>query len=509
MISRREKSAVLGLAANIYLVIVSSIMPFIIRTVLVRYIGIEYVGVSSLFSSVLEVLNVADFGLVGALSYYLFKPAVENDKYNINVYMGFFRKLFFMTGSVILVGGLLVMPFMPYLVKGKEYPTELNIYLIYFIYILQAALPYFLNMHVAMLLTAYLKSYINSIIIATSLLIMYIVQIYFVVYYRDYYLFTFALMVSVGFYGLLYLLAEKRYFPWIDYRGKPSQEFILDFRKRIPAMIISKIRIVTRNSLDCVIISIFLGLTVLAKYQNYFQVMYVPFMITQMLRTAVQPSLGNGIAAESMESNYGIFKQYIFVNCFVSTVCMTCLLSLMQPFMKLWMGEQYLLGNDIVICVAVYYYVLSFSDIVIMLREAAGIWYEGRWVAVLESVLNLILNVIFVRVLGLYGIILATILTVAFINIPLEGYYSIKGCFMNYYRDYMRMTLIYLLKAFITAFVSYMLCTRICVINYGTMLLRIVTSFIVPSIVFIVLNIKNKEMRGAVDLAVRVVKNVR
>ena len=509
MVSKREKSAVLGIAANIYLSIVSSIMPFIVRTVMVRFIGIEYVGVSSLFVSVLEVLNVADFGLATALSYYLYKPAVANDRNKINLYMGHFRKLFFLTGTVILVGGFSVMPFIPYFVKGKAYPPELNIYLIYIIYVLQVALPYFLNLHISALLTAYLKSYINSVIVGTALLIMYVVQVISIVYFRDYYMYTFALMLSVVFSGSLYFLAAKRYFPWIDYSGKFSQEYILDIRKRISAMIISKIRIVTRNSLDCIIISFFLGLTVLAKYQNYYQVMYVPLMVTQMLKTAIQPSLGNGIAAESRESNYGIIKQYIFVNCFVSTVCMTCLLSLMQPFMKLWMGEQYLLGTDIVICVSIYYYVLSFSDIAMMLREATGIWLEGRWIAILESMINVILNVIFVQVLGLYGIILATILTVMFINIPLEGYYSIKGYFRGHYGDYLRMTLIYMLKAFITASVSYILCTRICVISYDTMVLRILASLLVPAIVFIILNIKNKEMRGTIELAVRVVKSIR
>ena len=42
---------------------VVTVFPFIIRTLLIHNIGVEYGGVSSLFTSVFQVLSLADFGI--------------------------------------------------------------------------------------------------------------------------------------------------------------------------------------------------------------------------------------------------------------------------------------------------------------------------------------------------------------------------------------------------------------------------------------------------------------
>lgn len=45
------------------------LVPFIMRTLLIRYLGMEYLGLNSLFTSILQILNLAELGVGSALGY--------------------------------------------------------------------------------------------------------------------------------------------------------------------------------------------------------------------------------------------------------------------------------------------------------------------------------------------------------------------------------------------------------------------------------------------------------
>ncbi|WP_155242106.1 lipopolysaccharide biosynthesis protein [Butyrivibrio fibrisolvens] len=508
-IRKREKGAVLQLVASVFSISVASLMPFIVRTFLIRFIGIEYVGVGALISSMLQVLNVADFGVSSALAFFLFEPIAKNDWNRINAIMLFFRKIYRAVGVFIMVGSLAIIPLIPILIKGKEYPNGLNIFIIFIFYMIQACFGYLTNNYIYTFLIANLQNHINSVIIGISLLCMYTTQIVAIIVFRNYYIFSALLLVSPLLQFFLYEIIKIKKFPQLIFEGKLSDDFIIGFRQRLIPMILSKIRIISRNSLDSIIISRFFGLILLAEYQNYYQVMLVPCMFSQAIRSAFQPSLGNGIVEESDKSNYGIIKQFSFFNNFVATISTVCILSLIQPFMKIWVGEKFILGNNVVICIAAYYYVLTLAESNIMLREASGIWREGRWVPVVEAVTNLLLNVLLAKTLGLYGIILATILTVGLINVPFESYYVFKNSFKGMYYSYIKLIVIYSIESLIIVVISCLLCLRIAVVNYTFILLRILASFFIPTMLFILIHFKDVEMKDAYGLLKRVLINIK
>ena len=79
----------------------------------------------------------------------------------------------------------------------------------------------------------------------------------------------------------------------------------------------------------------FLGLVCLAKYQNYYQVMQLIMYVVVLLRIAVTPSLGNGIATESVDSNYGVLTIYTFLQFAILNVLIGGSINLYQPFIVL------------------------------------------------------------------------------------------------------------------------------------------------------------------------------
>ena len=66
-----------------------------------------------------------------------------------------------------------------------------------------------------------------------------------------------------------------------------------------------------------------------------------------------------------------------------------------------------------------------------MYKEALGLWWEGKFVPIVSSLLNLILNVVLVQLIGIYGILISTIISVTFINVPILS----KIVFKYYFED--------------------------------------------------------------------------
>ena len=56
------------------------LVPFIMRTLLIRYLGMEYLGLNSLFTSILQILNLAELGVGSALGYSMYAPIAEGKK---------------------------------------------------------------------------------------------------------------------------------------------------------------------------------------------------------------------------------------------------------------------------------------------------------------------------------------------------------------------------------------------------------------------------------------------
>lgn len=508
MNNKRLKSTYKNSIWTMFLVLVTSIFPFVIRTVIIRYIGIEYAGVSSLFTSVLQVINIVDLGVDSAITYYLYKPMSDRYQHTeeIGRIMNLFRRIYYSVGVIILIIGIVTIPLIPYMVQGKSYPHNLNIYYIYCVYILNCVLPYFSGTYKNVLFISSQNSHVCKRIGGFTAFIMYVLQLIVLMLFHDYNIYTFLLLVNAIFPGVIVSFSARRYFPEISIKGMPDATFISQFRKQILAMAISKVRSLSRNSLDSIAISMFIGLAMVAKYQNYYQVMLVPILIIDNIRAVVTPALGNGVAVETSESNYGVLELYTFMQNFFITVAVSCLLNLMQPFIVLWVGNKYLLPQCILILFCIYFFLLETSNVVVLMRETTGMWWKGRYIAIFEALSNLALNFILVRFFGVGGVIFATIITIGCINIPFELYYIFKYYFQREVKSYIIELGLYAIKSFIVVLSSYYICRLIPDHGIVFFVIKAMITVLVSTIVFCVIYLKNTKFIESIKIIGKILK---
>ena len=87
----RTKNAARNLFFGTITRIYNLIVPFLMRTAMIYWLGMEYVGLNSLFSSILSVLNLAELGVGSAMTFSMYKPIAEQDTTRICALMRLYK----------------------------------------------------------------------------------------------------------------------------------------------------------------------------------------------------------------------------------------------------------------------------------------------------------------------------------------------------------------------------------------------------------------------------------
>lgn len=391
------------------------IMPFAARTAMIYYLGVEYTGLGSLFTSVLNALSLAELGFSSAMVFSMYEPVNKGDEAKVCALLNFYRLVYAVIGLAVLVIGLVLMPLLPSLISGSV-PSGIDIYVLYGIYLTNTVAGYFLFAHKVSLLTACQRGDVVSKVGLATNMGMYALQIAALVLTQNFYAYAALLPLSTLIINVSCNVLSKRLFPSIACRGRLDRESIRDIAKRVSGVFLYKLSSTTRTSFDSIVISAFLGLATLTQYQNYYMVVSSVSGMLAVVINAITASIGDGIVSKSREENYGDFKVFVFLYMSAAAVCTACLACLIQPFMCLWVGEDLALADGLSMLFVLYFYVQTMGDIVYLYRTAAGLWWQDRVRPVVESVANIALNLIFVQIWGFSGVLLATVATLVVIN---------------------------------------------------------------------------------------------
>lgn len=439
MILEKSKNAKRNLLYGFVNKFVVLLLPFFVRTIIIKVMGEEFLGLNSLFTSILQVLNLSELGFSSAVTYSMYKPIAEDDKPAICALLNFYRKVYFVLGLFILGIGSALIPFLRNLISG-DVPENVNIYVLYIFYLVSTASSYLLFGYKVSLLNGYQRQDVISNVLTITQSGMYIFQILAVVLTKNYYLYAVMMPVFTILNNIINCYKVNRLFPEYKCAGKIRERELSSIKKQVPGLMINKLCYISRNSFDSIFISAYLGLTVSAIYGNYYYIMNSIIAILLVVSNSVLAGVGNSQVTLSVEENYATMKKMNFVYMWIVGFCTICMLCIYQPFMKLWVGESLMMGNISVVLFSLYFYVMEMGVVRGVYSDAAGLWWENRYRAVIESIANLVLNYVLVRLLGINGIILATLISLFVINfcwgsqIVFKYYFKDNKKMLNYYK---------------------------------------------------------------------------
>lgn len=502
----RTKNAARNIVFGVILKAYQIAIPFLMRTAMIYLMGVQYLGLNSLFVSVLQVLNLAELGVGSAMIYSMYKPIAEDDNETICALMKLYKNYYRVIGLVIAIVGCILTPFIPKLISG-DVPDGLNIYLLYLLNLGATVLSYWLYAYKNSILQAHQRTDVVSKVTLVTSTIQYILQLMVLWLFKNYYLYVIIVLVTQALTNIITAMCANRLYPQFVPKGQVSSEKKKAINRRIRDLFTSKIGSIVYDSADTIVISAFLGLTTLAVYQNYFYILNSITGIITVIFAACTAGIGNSIVVETKEKNYHDLKVFTFIICWGAGFCAVCLLCLYQPFMELWVGKDLMLSFAAVVCFVVYFFVRQLNSLFNTYKDASGMWHEDRFRPLTAAFTNLVLNLILVQFIGIYGILISTVLAILCVGMPWLLHNLFTVIFeRKHLLDYLRKLLYYFIIVLASCVVTYYVCSKINCGAFMAFFIRGMICVTVPNLIYLVAFRKRIEFTDSLLLVNKMTK---
>lgn len=395
--------------------IVSILSPFLIQMLMIRSLGSGYVGVKSLFSSIISIISLSELGIGNAIVFCMYEPLTNNDTDTICNLLELFRSAYLKIACFILGIGLLLIPIIDFVIKG-DVPKGLNIYIVYILILFNSAVSYLGGAYRSSILIALQRVDLISICGIVIDTLNATIQLYVLYAYKNYYIFLIIMIGNTFLKNVVISIISKKKYPMYVCKGKVSNELYQKVKEKVKGSFIGNVCGVTRNTFDNIFISAFVGLTAVTVYGSYYYVLTSISGFIAVLLSTLVPIIGNCVIEKSKEDVFdymiNINNLYMILTCWITA----CMILFYQSFIKMWIGEELVLDYGTMILFPIYFYIGKMGDVRGVFSDAAGLFWENRWRTIIEAVSNIILNYILAKIFGLWGIVIATIITLFFVG---------------------------------------------------------------------------------------------
>ena len=433
--AKNTMSALFGNAVNI-------LVKFVAQKIFIQTLGVEYLGLNSVLLNIISVLSIAELGISSAIIFNLYEPIKHRKLEVVKSLLKFYKKAYDIIAILTLAIGLLLMPFLHLVVR--EPVLGVNMYFAYLLMLASTVISYFMSYRQSILYATEQGHVTINVQTVTNILTVSI-QILLLVTTHNYYLYLTVSIVMQFLKNLcLYKIAERKH-PILKDKDiqKLDKTIEKDIFKKMRALFIHKASTFVIFSTDNIIISAFINVPTVGLYSNYHMIFSaVETVFTQTIK-ALTPTVGNLLVDKDFSKNFKTFQKIRHVNFMVVLVSSVGIMLLADLFVKLWFGGEYVLSNFTLVTLLMVHYQRMMRESYSVFKEAAGIYYEDRFVPVIESLINIVVSVVLVRWIGLPGVFIGTFvssLALWFYSYPKFVY---KRLFGRTYRQYIVEVVLY------------------------------------------------------------------
>ena len=488
--------------------IISYVIAFISQAIFIRILGVEYLGLNGLFTNVLTMLSIFELGIGNAIVFNLYKPIAQNDTNKISALMNFYRKAYRLIAIIILFLGIMLLPFLKYIVGNVA--IDINIYIVYMLFLSGTVISYFMS-YKRNLIIAMQRNYVISIIHTVYLVILNVCQLAIIFFTENYYLYLIVKIICQLLENIVITNKTNRDYPYLKDKDNNTldKETEKDIFSRVKALILHKIGNIMVNGTDNIIISSFFGLKAVGMYSNYYTIISAISTLLGQTITSVTASVGNLIATENAEKRYLVFKRIRFFNFWIDVFAGISILIIMQPFIVIWVGEEYILSTFILITLVFNFYQKNTRSCYNVFKDSAGIWREDKFVPLIETGLNIIFSIIFLKIFGLAGVFIGTITSGLILWCYSYPKFVYKKIFERSYINYAKETIGYMMIFLIIAILTYSVSRLFIVENVLLqIIINIVICLVVPNFILYILFRKTGNFRYFLELVKKVLKKI-
>lgn len=478
---------------------VSFVLQFVSRTVFIHFLGESYLGINGLFSNVLGVLSFAELGIGTAINFSLYKPVAEHDVEKIKAYMYYYKWAYCVIALVVCVLGVALIPFLDVLVTDPGNVGNIKVY--YCIYLFNTVTSYFVSYKYS-LVNAEQKNYVYTnvnLIVNVSTVV---IQILSLVIWKNFLIYL-LVAASFGVFQKIFIsIYFNKLYPYLlDKKiNKLSKEEKHTLFSKVKALILHKIGDVGVYQTDNIIVSAFVSTRMVGLLSNYNLIINIINGCFNTLFSSAVGSLGNLAATESKEYQYQIFKEYRFVGFWFYGFSAIALAILITPFITLWIGKDMTVDMLTINLIILDYYMGGQRICINNIKSAAGVFEPDKYVAILRAVVNLVMSILLVKLIGLPGVYIGTVIQGLLVNTlkPILSYKPLFGISSRYYFiDSARYGIVVLIAYGICYFLSQKILADVTIVRFAVMMVLVA---VIPNVIFLLAFHRDAEFKYLVEI---------
>lgn len=433
------------------------LLALISRMVFVKTLGATYLGISGLFSNLLSMLSIADLGITTAMMYSLYRPLAEYDNDKVAMYISFFKKVYDVIAVVVFISGMILMPFLKYIVNLPE--NVPHIYMYYAVMVINTALTY-LYVYKTTLLSADQKAYIISKYDTVFQVIMFVLQCIVLVVARSFLLYLLISVVCTVVGNVFKARRTDRIYPYLKERSRDiKKEERREIFANVKSLFLYRIGGVLQSNTDNILISIFVGTIVVGYYSNYSMIVVMVTTFISLIFTSIKASIGNHVNTQNLKEQFKIYNVLEVYNFWIVAFCVICFLELIPPFIEIFFGSEFILDYTVLIWICLNFYTSNIRQTLWAYRETTGMYNNSiKYVTLVTAVINVILSIILGRIYGLEGVIAATVIA----RMLYAWWKEPKIIFNRYFKKSSRNYFVNYILRFLYVCVVYAIVGRIC-----------------------------------------------
>lgn len=428
---RGIKNVVVSITFKILLLVAS----IFVRRFLIRYIGNEINGLNSLYLSIIGILSVAELGIGSAITFCMYKPIVNNDNKKVSALYELFTKTYHIVGMVIFVFGLLVLPFIKYLAYDYQ-NINVNMYITFLTMLVSVVLSYMYSSKIA-LIDAYKDNYISTTIHSICMLIQYLLQIIVTILFRSFEIYLICRIISVFIqWALVNRIAVKKHNGIIKIKAPIDSTTKSEVIKSVSGMFAHKIGATLINTSDSVIISAFIGVEILGGYSNYTSIMTSMVAVLVLLFTPLTAVVGHVCVSNNIAQKKRYFKLFYSLNFVIGVIFFMGYYAIIDDLISVLFGAELVMDKSISFIITLNYFIQFMRQTMYLFRDATGTFKYAKWKPIAEGVINIILSILLVKVMGVVGVIIATIITNILLSHVVDPYILYRKEFKEKAKEY-------------------------------------------------------------------------
>ncbi len=390
--------------------ILAILMGFFTRIVFTHTLAAEYVGVNGLFTDILNVLALSEMGVGTAITFALYKPIADKDIEKQKSLMRLYRYFYRCVAGVVAVAGLILVPFLPNLMKDE--PDIPGLTFIYLMYLANSVLSYFM-IYKKTLIEASQQGYVDVLFHTGFLLLQNAIQIVILLTTGNFILFLVTLIVCTLGYNISVSIKAERMFPYL--REKSVEPLPVEEKRdvfnNVRSMMMHKIGNVLVNNTDNILLAKLVSSIAVGCYSNYYLVIGSIRQVLNQVFIGITASVGNLGVSEDNEHVRKVYSASALAGMWMYGFAAIMLYLVIDPFIGFCFGKSYVFDPMITAVLCINFYLTGVRQPALVFRDSMGLFKYDRWVSLIEAVVNLLVSILLGIRFGIIGIFLGTMIS--------------------------------------------------------------------------------------------------